>query len=122
MKSCTPSLLGSEQGAWALDATEKNTPFLLHYRRGSWDRSFFGWGRTMIPAPFHRVTSLSPPMRLIVELSPLPTEIALTIRHQLYLRGLKNENDREAEEARCSDSMRAEMNALAAYLLTACAT
>ena len=39
---------------------------------------------------------------------------------QLYLRGVKNEKDREAEEAQCSDSMRAEMNALAAYLLTAC--
>ncbi len=112
-------LQASEQGAWTLDGTEKNTPFLLYYRRGPWDRSLFGWGRTMIPAPFNRVTALSP-MRLIIELSPLPTEISLTIRHQLYLRGLKNEKDREAEEARCSDSMRTEMNALAAYLRTAC--
>ena len=67
-------LLASEQGIWTLDGTEKNTPFLLHYRRGPWDRSFFGWGRTMNPAPFNRVNSLSP-MRLIIELSPLPAEI-----------------------------------------------
>jgi hypothetical protein len=112
-------LRASEQGAWAFDATEKNAPFVLHYHRGPWDRSLFGWGRKMIPAPFKRVVSLRP-MRLIVELFPSLTQVSLTIRHQLYLRGLGKEQVRTAEEARCSDSVKAERNALAAYLRSDC--
>ncbi len=72
-------LRASEQGAWTFDTTEKNNPFVLHYRRGPRERSLFGWGRKMIPAPFKRVVSLRP-MRLIVELAPSLTQVSLTIR------------------------------------------
>jgi hypothetical protein len=105
----------SREGAWMFDDTEENTPRVLNYRRGPWERSFFGWGNRLIPVPFHRVTSLLP-MRLVVEVKFLPLEILLTIHHQLFLKGLKNEKAREAEERRCADSVRAEMDALAAFL------
>ena len=55
-------LTTSEQG-WGVDETEVADSSALHYRRGPWERSFFGLGGKLYPAPFHRVTSLYP-MRL----------------------------------------------------------
>ena len=108
-------LTTSEQGVWEVDESEAADPSALHYRRGPWERSFFGLGRRMYPAPFHRVTS-SYPMRLSVTLRPSAADTTITTCHHLLLRGLRDEDRREQEERKCWDGVVAEMNALAAYL------
>ena len=71
----------SEHGVWGQDEEESSDAFVLHYRRGEWAKSLFGFGKRLVPAPVTMLTIEAAPMRLNVTLRPSPDLVRVGLQY-----------------------------------------
>ena len=79
----------SEHGVWAPDSEMSSNAFQLHFIRGNWGRSFFGFGSKRVPEnvdfdPDDYCVPHSKPMLLEVTIRPSPENIRVALRFAIY--------------------------------------
>ena len=114
----------SEQGEWTPNEEIPSDAFVLNYRRGRWQRRWFGRGE-WLPEPWHscfgdatRNAGLAP-MELRITLRPTPSEVTIGIYHFAYLRGGPTpyqKQQKQADETALAHLVDSEVKALAEYL------
>jgi len=106
----------SGHGEWKPDEIEESDRFVLHFRRGVWNRSLFGMAKRLIPEPSWKNDPTRSSMTLRITLRPSPDSVNIGLFHSLHWTMGYAENYAKQASDFYTEYVKAEVGALADYL------